>query len=45
LGGMLLMPKLRPSRLEGTGPKAIIGLIILFISLYSRIYKMLCKIL
>jgi len=24
LGGILLIPKLRPSRLEGAGPKAII---------------------
>jgi hypothetical protein len=23
LGGMLLIPRLRPSRLDGTGPKAI----------------------
>jgi len=33
LGGILLMPKLRPSRLEGTGPKAIIGLNLPLLSL------------
>jgi hypothetical protein len=32
------MPKLRPNRLEGTGPKAIIGLSILFINLLQEIF-------
>jgi hypothetical protein len=34
-----LMPELRPSRLEGTGPKAIIGLSILFINLLQEIFQ------